>query len=200
MEITGPGRCRPRTGRRQCRRVVLATRRGTSLGSAAIARDLGAPSTDASGSRRSRETGPRSQQRTIRSAARRRWLSDEVLGRPLLGAVQQDDVPRLLEADLSRYGAQSVALRIWMRHASGEWTRLCCVLTSLAGATGRGFILLSDPEPHTDDIAKASELERHLWRIAAEVEASGILQRVRTVADFARVPRVGRPEERGRKY
>jgi DNA-binding CsgD family transcriptional regulator/PAS domain-containing protein len=117
--------------------------------------------------------------------------SDELLGRPLLGAVQQDDVPRLLEADLQRDGAHSVALRIWMRDSSGEWTRLCCVLTSLAGATDRWFILVSDREPDADGAARVSELERHLWRIAAEVEASGILQRVGPIADPARFPQMG---------
>jgi DNA-binding NarL/FixJ family response regulator len=77
-----------------------------------------------------------------------------------------------------------------MRDASGGWKRLCCVLTSLAGGTDRSFILLPDADG-SDLTARASELERHLWRIAAEIEASGILQRIGTIPDSARFPQMG---------
>jgi DNA-binding CsgD family transcriptional regulator len=54
-----------------------------------------------------------------------------------------------------------------------------CIVSTLGFSTDRLFILI----PETDARAyaqarRASELERHLWNIAAEVEASGILVRM----------------------
>ncbi|MEA3077440.1 MAG: hypothetical protein QOF60_2348 [Actinomycetota bacterium] len=117
--------------------------------------------------------------------------ADEVVGRPLLGAVRQDDVPRLLDADARTHDARAVSLGIEMRHASGEWTRVCCVLTSLVGATDRYFILLPDAATDRTEAARVSDLEHHLWRIAAEVDSSGILQRIGPTPNAARVPQMG---------
>jgi DNA-binding NarL/FixJ family response regulator len=78
-----------------------------------------------------------------------------------------------------------------MRNGLGEWQRVCIVLASLAGTTDRYFILLSDEAAAAEDAASASSLEHHLWRIAAEVEASGILQRIGSVPNSARLRQIG---------
>jgi len=44
--------------------------------------------------------------------------------------------------------------------------------------------------PGRDAVARVSQLEQHLWRIAAEVEASGVLQHVGAMPDPARMPQL----------
>jgi DNA-binding CsgD family transcriptional regulator len=100
-----------------------------------------------------------------------------VIGRQLLEAIDQESVQSLLEADRLINDEYSVARTVKMRDANGQWRSLCCVLTSLAKPGDCSFILL----PYLDvrfDSSRASELEQHLFRIAAELDASGILQRV----------------------
>lgn len=110
--------------------------------------------------------------------------ADAVVGRVLLGAVEQSDVQPLLDADRMVTQEYSVARQIRMRDRAGAWRGLCCVLASVAGSASRCFILL--PSPETIDLGAADrvrELEQHLTRIAAEVDASGILQRIGSVPD-----------------
>jgi DNA-binding CsgD family transcriptional regulator len=118
------------------------------------------------------------------------FSAHEATGRSLLGSVQQDDVPLLLEADVRTHDDHAASVAIEMRHASGEWKRMCCVLTSLAGAADRYFILLPESETARTEAGRVSELEHHLWRIAAEVEASGILQRIGATSNAARLPQM----------
>jgi DNA-binding CsgD family transcriptional regulator len=111
----------------------------------------------------------------------------EVVGRPLLGAVEQRDVQSLLDADRRAHSESSVSLRIQLKDATGAFKPLRCVLTSLAGTTDRLFILIADLELPADEAADwTSRLERHLWRIAGEVEASGILHQIGSVPDASR--------------
>jgi DNA-binding CsgD family transcriptional regulator/PAS domain-containing protein len=122
---------------------------------------------------------------------------ESVLGRQLLGAIAQGDVQMLLDADRMVAKGYSVARRIRMRDHTGNWQQLCCVVTSLAASTGRCFILLKDPDlSYFDAVDRARELEQHLLRIAAEVDASGILQRVGTLPDPSQLPEIAQLSRR----
>lgn len=103
---------------------------------------------------------------------------ENVIGTRLLGAVEQHDVQRLLEADLLVSDEYSVARSVRMRDAKGQWREVCCVLTSIAKPNDRCFILLPYEVPNSDSSQRADILEQHLFRIAAELDASGVLQRV----------------------
>jgi PAS domain S-box-containing protein len=116
---------------------------------------------------------------------------EEVCGRQLLGAVAQGDVRRLLDAGRRVDEERSVALRIRLRDAGGEWRPLCCVLTPLAGKRDRLFILMPDvAPPRAVEANRSAQLEYHLSRIAAEIAASGILQNIKVAPDTAHFPQL----------
>jgi DNA-binding CsgD family transcriptional regulator len=81
----------------------------------------------------------------------------------------------------------SLALKVRMRNARGGWEPLCCVLTSLVGDDDRCFILVEAPET-VSSADRTAELEHYLWKIAGEVEASGILERIGIPPDPERLP------------
>jgi DNA-binding CsgD family transcriptional regulator len=111
----------------------------------------------------------------------------DFVGRSLLGAPEQREVGGILDAPGPTRAGTSVSLRIRLEDAKGRPTPLCSVITSLAGSNDRLFILIADRDlPAVQATDRASQLEHHLWRIAAEVEASGILHRVGNASDAAR--------------
>jgi DNA-binding CsgD family transcriptional regulator len=113
----------------------------------------------------------------------------QFVGRSLLGAAEQGDVLDLLHGVRPGEAASSIALPIRLQDGTGAPKTFCCVLTSLAGSTDRLFILIDFGDlPVVGATDRAAQLERHLWRIAAEVEASGILQRIGNVPNATRFP------------
>jgi len=111
---------------------------------------------------------------------------EDLVGRPLPSVVARQDVAALLEPG-DALGQQAIASTVHMRNADGDWVDLCCVQTSLVGNPDRCFILA--PEPDADSAAsRVSELEHHLWSIAAIVEASGVLQRIGPMRDMSVLP------------
>jgi DNA-binding CsgD family transcriptional regulator/PAS domain-containing protein len=111
-----------------------------------------------------------------------------VKGLRLTDLVEPRDVEGLRAAGRLAEGDAAVCLAINLRDAAPPWSWAACVLASLAGAEGKGFILLrfEDAPSFRLPPERVAQLERHLWRIAAEVEASGILE------GFGRVPDVTR--------
>jgi DNA-binding CsgD family transcriptional regulator len=117
---------------------------------------------------------------------------NEVAGHHLLDLVPEDDAEKLREADQFVNAQSSVAKTIRIRGANGGYRRLCCVLTALTTAGGRCFILLPEADPASiGDGLRVAQLEGHLRRIGAEVEASGVLQNVGTLPEASRVERIG---------
>jgi DNA-binding CsgD family transcriptional regulator len=111
---------------------------------------------------------------------------DELVGRLLSGLVGDSDVVMLHRAGRSVPRDSSVTVNVELRDASGAWKPFRCVLTSLAGSTERCFILVDDHVPPSHGgCDRAAQLERHLQRIAAEVDASRVLQSVRNVPEPA---------------
>lgn len=114
----------------------------------------------------------------------------DVIGRVLLGAVQEDDVNRLLRAAVETGDRCLVSLTLHVRDVDDLWTAVRCVLTSVTRDGLRFFILLADDDDGEDPARRLSKLESHLRRIAAEVEASGVLVRVGPPPDADRLPQL----------
>jgi len=110
----------------------------------------------------------------------------DLVGRPLLGAVAHRDVQRLLDA-AGASQQRSVGVSIKMRNGSGHWQHVCLLFTSLA-AGGEQWFILAPEQDGASDAERAKKLEHHLWKIAAEVEASGLLQRTMPVPNVSRLP------------
>jgi DNA-binding CsgD family transcriptional regulator len=111
---------------------------------------------------------------------------EDLVGQVLLTVVARRDVSSLLAATDGR-SHQTVALTIHLRDKAGDWVGLCCVLTSLAGNPDRCFILAPEIDAGVS-ASRLSELEHHLWGIAAIVEASGVLQGVGPMRDMTAFP------------
>jgi DNA-binding CsgD family transcriptional regulator len=122
----------------------------------------------------------------------------DCIGQQLVAKVAPDDVAALLDAGAAASGDRAVAFRVRLRASDGALRPLRCVLTSLAGTSDRLMILMPDdgaPVPQEaeaglDAVAtsRTAQLEASLLRIAAELEASGILHRVAEMPDAGRFP------------
>jgi DNA-binding CsgD family transcriptional regulator/PAS domain-containing protein len=116
----------------------------------------------------------------------------DCIGQRLVAKVAPADVGALLDAGAAASGDRAVAFRVRLRAKDGELRPLRCVLTSLAGTCDRLMILMRDdphpPGPNGAPADRSAQLEASLLRIAAELEASGILQRVAEVPDAGRFP------------
>ena len=67
-----------------------------------------------------------------------------------------------------------------------------CLLACLVGSDPFCFSLIRTSRPlHLNQSNRAAELEQRLWRIAQEVQASGILAGMPRVPDFDRFPQLG---------
>jgi len=97
----------------------------------------------------------------------------EMVGRRLLGTVDEHDVDRVLRAAATAKADVSIGLMVRMRTAEESWVDVRAVVGALADSPRRFFILA--PEPVGRDI-RAAKLEAHLRRIAAELQASGVIE------------------------
>ena len=94
---------------------------------------------------------------------------EDLVGLRLADDRRAEHIDSIARSVLSPYEGLSIAFRVTIASRTGLAT-LICVLTRLAGSADRLFML---SEPTT--APRASQLEQHLWRIAAEIDASGIL-------------------------
>jgi DNA-binding CsgD family transcriptional regulator len=111
------------------------------------------------------------------------------VGHSLLDAIDPAERDRVVAADRWAAGQMSVSLALTIVEPSGQPRPVCCILSGLEEGAGRCFLLMEPPAAAGDRAAtRAAQLEQHMWRIAAEVEASGILQRVGAMPDPATMP------------
>jgi PAS domain S-box-containing protein len=107
------------------------------------------------------------------------WDLDDARGSFMQGAVHPDDASLFL-LTLARSGAErrAVATRLRVQRPDGQWTPVRCVLSPLCDHNparfGFGLWLLSNEDDLKMADQRATRLEEHLWRISAEVHASGI--------------------------
>jgi PAS domain S-box-containing protein len=107
------------------------------------------------------------------------WDVDNARGSLMQGVVHPDDSSLLL-LTLARSGAErrAVATRLRVQGPDGQWTPVRCVLSPVCDHNparfGFGLWLLSSEDDFKMAEQRANRLEEHLWRIGAEVHASGI--------------------------
>ncbi len=108
---------------------------------------------------------------------------DEIVGAPLVDLVHRDDLAEVYAATaraLVERGAVDTAAR--MRGHNGEWVPGRLIITPLAGEAlrfGFAYTVASDGASLPSD--RTADLERRLWRIAREVEASGVVRGFETI-------------------
>ncbi len=118
--------------------------------------------------------------------------ADAFVGTELISRVQRDEVDRVLEAGRGLGHDHAVGLRIHVRDGAGEWRPVHLILAALeASPPLRLFILTLGPEIDEDSAARVADLEYHLWKIAGEVAAAGIITRMGAVPSAHLLPEHG---------
>ncbi|HXI80396.1 MAG TPA: LuxR C-terminal-related transcriptional regulator [Verrucomicrobiae bacterium] len=116
---------------------------------------------------------------------------DDLVGAELVPSPNIDNLVTLAGWRAARIEGVSVAYAAPVRDRSGAIVELEAIATAIttarAGASGWLVVLVHMDPPAS---AREAELERHLWRIAAELEASGILMHAGTTPglSLARIP------------
>jgi DNA-binding CsgD family transcriptional regulator len=103
--------------------------------------------------------------------------AEDLVGTPLHELVHPDDVPFLLSAAAQALvDGPGVAVAVRLRRDDQDWVRLRLMFNRLHGSEARlGFAFSPPPVDDADPAAKVARLERHLWRIAGELEAAGVV-------------------------
>lgn len=112
---------------------------------------------------------------------------DDLVGIELVPSPNIDNLVTLSSWRAARIQGASVAYVAPVRDRLGVLVELEAIATALAGAGGWLVVLVRMDPPAS---AREAELEGHLWRIAAEVEASGILMHAGATPglSLARIP------------
>jgi DNA-binding CsgD family transcriptional regulator len=114
----------------------------------------------------------------------------DLIGKPLLRGAETTNAWRLLDATPGQIGRNCISLRLEpFGPKSAPMVR--CILTSFVKSSNFGFILIPETEkenePSNDRVV---ELERSLWKIASEVQASGIFEHLWSFPDAQRFPQL----------
>jgi len=121
----------------------------------------------------------------------------DLIGQPLLRSDEQLDTWRVLDIDRRGAGQSSISVRIRPFNKDGEHRHLRCVITAFVKTRNFGFILIPEddvPPPESGD--RVAQLEKHLWRIANEVQSSGIFDDLGSLPDATRFPAIGQLSSR----
>jgi DNA-binding CsgD family transcriptional regulator len=116
--------------------------------------------------------------------------AEALIGRPLLS---NDEHKRLIKQinELKDTGTMTMSLPVHLTDLSPRGQSVRCIVTCLAESTSRCFLLLSEPDPATAaKFDRAAQLEHRLWRIASEVQASGIFDSLGAFPDPERFPQM----------
>jgi PAS domain S-box-containing protein len=111
--------------------------------------------------------------------------AEELVGKPLLGAVNPSDSPAFITSVASAVSSKTTMVsRIRLRAGLGEWRDVICFVSPLcAHAPPRlGLTVSAALEPLAAPGQERSRaLEQALWRIAMEVRAAGLMTEEPTV-------------------
>jgi DNA-binding CsgD family transcriptional regulator len=116
--------------------------------------------------------------------------AETLIGQPLLS---NDEHKRLIKQinELKDAGTLTMSLPVHLTDLSPRGQSVRCIVTCLAESTSRCFLLLSEPDPATAaKFDRAAQLEHRLWRIASEVQASGIFDSLGAFPDPERFPQM----------
>ena len=102
--------------------------------------------------------------------------SSELLASSIIELTHRDDVAALLLAFARATTDKSADVRIRLRQ-DRSWRMMRAVITLLEGDGTLPFSLIATPaaEPYAPDLSGTSQLAGHLRRIAAQIEAAGVL-------------------------
>jgi len=118
---------------------------------------------------------------------------EDLIGKPLLRAEEQLDAWKVLDLNQRGTGQSSISLRMRPFKEGAEQRQLRCVITALVESSDYGFILIPEDEVSSHEgMDRVAQLEQRLWRIAGEVQASGIFENVGSFPDATRFPAIGR--------
>jgi PAS domain S-box-containing protein len=115
---------------------------------------------------------------------------EALIGQPLVERIHRDDVGAfLLSLGRAMSDDQGAAMHVRMRHANGDYIRVRLVVTPTSGDQGTrlGLVITAETFDSSKD-ARVGELERHLWRIALEVQAAGVVDGLQRLPDPSQVP------------
>jgi PAS domain S-box-containing protein len=115
---------------------------------------------------------------------------EAMLGQPLVERIHRDDVgPFLLGLGRAMAEDQGTAMHVRMRHANGDYVPIRLAVTPTSGAPGTrlGIVMTAETVDSSSD-ARVGELQRHLWRIALEVQAAGVVDGLQRLPDPSEVP------------
>lgn len=108
---------------------------------------------------------------------------EDLIGSSLSGRVHPDDAATLLlgigRAVADEHGS---AMHVRLRTRDGAHVGIRLVVNPIRGTTlaRLGFVMTAETPDRADD-GRVADLERHLWRIALEVESAGVSHGVRRV-------------------
>lgn len=115
-----------------------------------------------------------------------------LIGESLLTTEEERQLCRTIDPSpdpVSDSSRSSISLNLHTRLLTRAGLR--CIITCLADSPLRGFLLISGPDPATiPKLDRAAQLEHRLWRIASEVQASGIFDSVRQLPDAKHFPQL----------
>jgi len=115
---------------------------------------------------------------------------ESLIGRPLLSNEEHKRLVKQIN-ELKNAGTMTMSLPVRLTDLSPRGQSVRCIVTCLAESTSRVFLLLSEPDPATAaKFDRASQLEHRLWRIASEVQASGIFDSLGALPDPDRFPQM----------
>jgi DNA-binding CsgD family transcriptional regulator/PAS domain-containing protein len=116
--------------------------------------------------------------------------AEALIGRPLLSDHEQKRLREKLEA-IEDGGALTVSLSIQLGSTNFDQHAVRCIVTCLAQSTERCFLLLPGPDSGAESrMERVAQLEHRLWRIAGEVQASGIFDSLGAFPDPERFPQL----------
>ncbi len=118
------------------------------------------------------------------------YPTDALVGTVVFDHVHPTDLPRFLLALAEATSTREVTLELRLRHRHEGWrTARALVLSPDHDAQRRFFVGLEETTrpPHANGESRVRELERHLLRIAQEIQVAGLLPPVpgATIPDLA---------------
>jgi DNA-binding CsgD family transcriptional regulator len=111
----------------------------------------------------------------------------QMAGRQLLDDEQHRLVMAVLNAEDARGSGATISVHFPMQDAAARWRSMRALFSTASGPAGTLFVLVEDPRDD-ESADRLARLERLLWRIAAEVDASGILERIGSSPNPTRIP------------
>jgi DNA-binding CsgD family transcriptional regulator len=113
-----------------------------------------------------------------------------LVGTLLLDNDEQRRLCRRIDEGASE-GDFTASISLKLRDHVSQRESVHCIITSLVESTSRWFLLFSGPDTATaPKLDRSAQLEHRLWRVASEVQASGILDSLGSFPGAQRFPQL----------